>query len=179
MTGDDERTLVEAVARRGDERAFAVLYEKHASLMFGLALRLTGSHDDAQDVAHDAWVRAIDRLDRFEWRAALSTWLCGFVVRRAREFLRERDRGAPPPHDDAGPALDDRRLTGTFDRVELEHAIAGLAHGYREVLLLHDVYGYTHREIGSMLGVEAGTSKSQLSRARRALRLALDAKERT
>jgi RNA polymerase sigma-70 factor, ECF subfamily len=179
MTPDDERTLVEAVARRGDERAFAVLYLRHASLMFGLALRLTGSHDDAQDVTHDAWIRAIERLDRFEWRAALSTWLCGFVVLRARELVRQRDRAAPAPRDDAEPALDDRRLTGTFDRVELEHALAGLAHGYREVLLLHDVYGYTHQEIGSMLGIEAGTSKSQLSRARRALRDVLDAKERT
>lgn len=174
MTPDDDQALVEAVLQRGDERAFTVLYGRHTPVLYGLALRLTGGRDaDAEDVVHDAWVRAAERLGEFEWRSALATWLSGFVVRRWREVARQRSRRDEIPIDDAGLSVDDRRLEGTFDRLVLEQAVAALAAGYREVLVLHDVYGYTHDEIAAMLGVETGTSKSQLSRARRALRMAL------
>ncbi len=178
MSETDDRALVDDLLHRGDERAFAVLYARHTPVLFGLALRLSGGRDgEAQDVVHDAWVRAVERLATFEWRSELATWLCGFVVLRWRELAREQGRRDEVPIDDAGLSAEDRRLEGTFDRLVLEQAVAGLAAGYREVLLLHDVYGYTHAEIGTMLGVEAGTSKSQLARARRALRIALDESE--
>lgn len=177
MTEDDDRALVEAVASRGDRRAFAALYTRHTPALYGLALRLAGGDDaDAKDVVHDAWVRAVERFPAFEWRSALRTWLCGFVVRRWRELDRQRRRDHPAvDHDVAG--ADDRRIEGTFDRLALDRAVAGLAPGYRDVLVLHDVQGYTHAEIGTLLGIEAGTSKSQLARARRALRRALGGPE--
>ncbi|HSJ12837.1 MAG TPA: RNA polymerase sigma factor [Longimicrobiales bacterium] len=178
MTDTDDRTLVAAVIERGDERAFAALYTRHTPALYGLALRLTNGRDaDAEDVVHDAWVRAAERLAEFEWRSALATWLCGFVVRRWREVARQQSRGNELPIDDAGLSADDRRLEGTFDRLLLEQAIAGLAAGYREVLVLHDVHGYTHEEIGALLDIETGTSKSQLARARRAIRTTLGARE--
>lgn len=178
MRESDDRTLVDDVLQRGDERAFAVLYARHTPVLFGLALRLASGRDgDAEDVVHDAWVRAVQRLAEFEWRSALATWLCGFVVRRWRELAREQGRRDEVPIDDAKLSVQDPTLEGTFDRLVLEQAIAALSAGYREVLLLHDVYGYTHAEIGAMLGVEAGTSKSQLARARRALRITLDESE--
>jgi len=178
MTADDDRALVTAVIQRGDEHAFAALYTRHTPALYNLALRLTGGRDaDAEDVVHEAWVRAVERFAQFEWRSALSTWLCGFVVRRWREVARQQNRGDELPIDDAGLSADDRRLEGTFDRLLLEQAITGLAAGYREVLVLHDVHGYTHDEIGAMLGIQAGTSKSQLARARRALRITLGARE--
>jgi RNA polymerase sigma-70 factor (ECF subfamily) len=65
------------------------------------------------------------------------------------------------------------RITGVIDRIDLERVIAMLPDGYREVLILHDIEGYTHEEIGTLLGVESGTSKSQLARARRAVRVRL------
>jgi len=64
--------------------------------------------------------------------------------------------------------------SGPEDRIDLERAIERLPHGYRQVFVLHDVEGYTHEEIGGLLGIETGTSKSQLSHARRRLRAALD-----
>lgn len=178
MTDTDDRTLVAAVIERGDERAFAALYTRHTPALYGLALRLTNGRDaDAEDVVHDAWVRAFERFAEFEWRSALATWLCAFVVRRWREVTRQQSRGDELPIDDAGLSADDRRLEGTFDRLLLEQAIAGLAAGYREVLVLHDVHGYTHEEIGALLDIQAGTSKSQLARARRAIRTTLGARE--
>ncbi len=175
MTQDDDRFLVDAVVQRGDERAFASLYDRHTPALYRLALRLTGgSAADAEDVTHDAWVRAVERLPAFEWRAALRTWLAAFVIRCAHEHERERaaTRTALPVEHLGGG--DDVALRGSYDRLDLERAIAGLADGFRQVFVLHDVQGYTHEEIADLLGIEPGTSKSQLSRARRALRRALE-----
>jgi RNA polymerase sigma-70 factor (ECF subfamily) len=178
MTEASDRALVEQLLERGDERAFAVLYARYSPRLYGLALRLAGGRDaDAQDVVHDAWVRAVERLAEFQWRSALATWLGGFVVRRWRELSRQRGRRDEVPFDDVELQMDDPMLNGTVDRIVLERAVTALADGYREVLLLHDVYGYTHVEIGELLGIEAGTSKSQLARARRAMRIALGARE--
>lgn len=137
---------------------------------------------------HDAWIRAVERLDTFEWRSALRSWLCGFVVHRWREVRRARGREASgdPDENPAGGrrgggtddaskhSATDSRLDATADRVDLERAVRGLPDGYRAVLVLHDIQGYTHEEIGVLLGIETGTSKSQLSRARRTLRQALN-----
>ncbi|MGH7537521.1 MAG: RNA polymerase sigma factor [Gemmatimonadales bacterium] len=174
---DDDRTLATAVARNGDERAFGALYDRHTPALYRLALRLVGGEaSDAEDIVHDAWVRAVGRLAGFEWRSALRTWLCGIVVNRARELLRQRHQLHWTTHADA-VAADDVRLSGTFDRLELERAIAALPAGARAVLVLHDVEGYTHEEIGRLLDIEPGTSKSQLSRARRDMRRALERPE--
>lgn len=181
MSESDDRRLVDAVARRGDTRAFRALYERHTPAMYGLALRLSGGTGaDAEDVVHDAWIRAVERLDSFEWRSALQSWLCGFVVHRWREIRRARGRearGAGSVPDDPWPyepSAADERLDATADRVDLERAVRQLADGYREVLVLHDIHGFTHEEIGTLLGIETGTSKSQLSRARRILRQSLN-----
>jgi RNA polymerase sigma-70 factor (ECF subfamily) len=138
-------------------------------------MRLTGGNAaDAQEIVHDAWIRAIEKLGTFEWRSALRTWLSAFVVNRWREMARASARFDGPPLDEVTSGADDERLAGTLDRVDLERAVTALAAGYREVFLLHDVEGYTHEEIAGMLGIEPGTSKSQLSRARRQIRLALE-----
>jgi RNA polymerase sigma-70 factor, ECF subfamily len=159
---------------RGDERAFASLYDRHTPALYRLALRLAGgSEPEAEEITHDAWVRAVERLATFEWRATLRTWLCAFVVRCARE----RDRlAARSWHvmDDLPADADDVALRDAYDRLDLERAITGLAEGFRQVFVLHDVEGYTHQEIADLLGIEPGTSKSQLFRARRALRQALE-----
>lgn len=182
MTRSDDRPLVDAVARRGDPQAFRALYERHTPAMYGLALRLAaGAEADAEDVVHDAWIRAVERFDDFEWRSALRSWLCGFVVHRWREIRRARGREAAGPAPAPGgpwsdePSAPDARLDATAARVDLERAVRRLADGYREVLVLHDIHGFTHDEVGALLGIEAGTSKSQLSRARRILRQSLNA----
>ena len=174
MTTDDDRRLVDAVVQRGDERAFASLYDRHTPALYRLALRLTGgSAADAEDITHDAWVRAVEHLATFEWRAALRTWLSAFVIRCAHERDRAVTRSALPV-EILTPGTDDAALRGSYDRLDLERAIAGLADGFRQVFVLHDVQGYTHEEIADLLGIEPGTSKSQLFRARRALRRALE-----
>lgn len=165
---EDDRQLVERVITRRDERAFGALYDRHTTYLYRLALRLTGGDEtEASDVVHDAWVRATQRLATFKWRAQLRTWLAGFVVNVARERMRAEpdDLGFDPVVVDDNPPL-----PGGVDRMDLQRALSALAPGFRQVLVLHDIEGYTHEDIGQLLGIEPGTSKSQLSRARAAMR---------
>lgn len=168
---EDERRLVARFVAHREERAFEILYDRHTPSLYRLALRLSaGNTAVAEDLVHDAWMRAVPRLRQFAWASSLRTWLSGFVVNLWREHWREqRDLLLL---DDA-VATDDDALRGTFDRIDLERALAALAPGYRVVLVLHDLEGYTHEDIASLLGVDPGTSKSQLSRARAAMRRAL------
>jgi RNA polymerase sigma-70 factor (ECF subfamily) len=166
---EDDRRLVDRVIRQRDERAFGALYDRHTTYLYRLALRLTGGDElEANDLVHDAWVRATERLSTFQWKAQLRTWLAGFVINAARE--RRRAEPDDVPLDAVIVADSEPPLAGGFDRVDLERALSALAPGFRQVLVLHDVEGYTHEEIGRLLGIEPGTSKSQLSRARAAMR---------
>ena len=172
-----DRALADALLLEGDERAFRELYQRHTPRLYQVALRVVGGAEhDAEDVVQETWIRATEKLGTFRWEAAFGTWLTGIGLNVARQLLRRRGRWVelddapepwrPPPHDG--------------ERIDLERAIALLPAGYRTVLVLHDVEGYRHEEIGEMLGISAGTSKSQLFNARRSLRQALEpAKGRT
>lgn len=169
--GDPEdRSLVSRFLGSRDEAAFRALYERHTGALYRFLLRLTGRSADAEEGLQETWVRACRGLERFAWRSALSTWLAGIAIRWWREECRRRGRG-----EDAGEAEPPvvEPVAGEIDRLDLERALGDLALGYREAILLHDVYGHTHGEIAGMLDVDEGTSKSQLSRARRALRALL------
>jgi RNA polymerase sigma-70 factor (ECF subfamily) len=139
--------------------------------MYALALRqLGGDTAAAEEAVQESWVRAVERWADFTGASSRRTWLCGFVVRVAWEQLR----GATRFETEADAlAATDERLTGTFDRVDLERAIAALPPGFRQVLVLHDIHGFTHEEIATALGIVPGTSKSQLARARAVLRASL------
>jgi RNA polymerase sigma-70 factor (ECF subfamily) len=158
----EDRRLVRAYLRARSEGSFRILYEAHAPAMYALASHLLLSPRDAEDVLQDAWMRAVRRLDAFRWDSTLRTWLCGFVVNCCRERSRVRD-WEPLPEIASHPA--DRAAA-----LDLRSAMAELPAGYRAVLVLHDVYGHTHAEIAALLDIDEGTSKSQLSRARRWMR---------
>jgi RNA polymerase sigma-70 factor (ECF subfamily) len=171
-----DRSLAEAVLRDRDARAFGMLYDRHTPYLYRFALRLLGGDElAAQDVVHDAWVRAVERLGGFEWRSSLRTWLAGIALNFARA-ARRADARTVELADDAAPSSD-AALDGAYDRVDLERAIAALPIGARQVFVLHDVEGWTHDAIAAALGVNEGTSKSQLSRARALLRARLEPRE--
>ena len=164
MTESAESLLGE-FAKARSERVFRRLYAATTPAMFGLAMRLAaGDRATAEDVVQEAWVRAIDRLDRFEANASVSRWLNGFVTNcwceRRRHMLREEPRD-PLDFD----RLASRGSAAWNDADALLRAVHELPDGYRTVLVLHDIEGFTHAEIAERLGVEEGTSKSQLARA--------------
>jgi RNA polymerase sigma-70 factor, ECF subfamily len=169
----DDRVLADAVVRSGDETAFRVLYRRHTPALYRLALRLGGGDGPwAEELVQRTWIRAVEGLSSFAWRSSLSSWLGGIAINCARELWREaRTRSETALAEEIPVAAP--RLLAPEERVDLERAIERLPAGYREVFVLHDVEGYTHEEIGGLLGIESGTSKSQLSRARQRLRAAL------
>ena len=172
----EDRDLAAAVVRSGDEAAFRALYRRHTPALYRLALRLGGGDEPwAEELVQRSWIRAVEGLGSFGWRSALSTWLGGIAINCAREIWRESRRPDEALDEEPNRAPAARGSTaGPEDRIDLERAIQRLPHGYRQVFVLHDVEGYTHEEIGGLLGIEAGTSKSQLSHARRRLRSALE-----
>jgi len=172
LSAADDRSLAEAVAGTGDERAFRELYRRHTPALYQLVLRMLGGvAPDAEDVVQEAWVRAVRQLAKFRWESSLRTWLTAIGLNLARETLRKRARARTEEIDErlglsARPVRD-------AERIDLERAIARLPNGYRAVLVLHDVEGFTHEEISRQLQIAVGTSKSQLFDARRAIRTLL------
>jgi len=172
VSDPSDRDLSERVVRDGDQAAFRLLYRRHTPALLPFVLRvLGGSEVDAEDVVQDTWLRAVRALPRFRWESSLRTWLLGIGLNRAREILRSRARtGWDAPEGAEVPVLP----PPTAERLDLERAIACLPDGYRTVLLLHDVEGFTHPEISERLDIAIGTSRSQLHHARRTLRRLLD-----
>jgi RNA polymerase sigma-70 factor (ECF subfamily) len=167
-----DRGLVSNFLARRDEQAFRDLYHRHAPALYQLALRLVGWNvHEAEEAVQDTWMRALEALEGFRWESSLRTWLSGIAINRCRELYRQRARQG---HEVVIEQLaQEISTTENFERLDLEQAIAELPNGYRQVLVLHDVEGYTHEEISRMLEIEVGTSKSQLSRARSSVREAL------
>ena len=172
MADVTDRELAARV-QHGDEAAFRTLYRRHTPRLWPLVFRLLGgstARAEAEDAVQETWIRAVEALDGFRWEAAFSTWLSGIALNCAREQLRASTR-RKETSTDAGLALvqgTSPRPTGL--RLDLEEAIAGLPDGYRTVLILHDLEGYTHPEIAERMGIAVGTSRSQLYHARRAVR---------
>ena len=146
---------------RGDEAAFRDLYRRHTPALYRLALRLGGGDEPwAEELVQRAWIRAVEGLGGVRLAlGVVSTWLGGIAINCARELWREgpgagrrlarRGTGSRRPASRGSPP-------GPEDRIDLERAIERLPHGYRQVFVLHDVEGYTHEEIGGLLGIEAG-----------------------
>lgn len=167
-----DRELAELVLNAGDEAAFRLLYRRHTPAVYGFVLRLVGGDQpEAEDITQETWLRAARGLENFQWRSSLKSWLIGIALNRVREMARRKGREL------ATVGGDFELPTGVFDpghRIDLERALQLLPPGFRTVLVLHDVEGLTHKEIGERLGITDGTSKSQLHGARRAMRRLLN-----
>jgi RNA polymerase sigma-70 factor (ECF subfamily) len=170
----DERELIARV-RAGDGAAERALYDAQVDRVYRLTFRLTGDDDLAREFTQDTFVRAFERLGSFRGEAKLSTWLHTIATSVTLNGLRKvkRFHRRETELDDAAAVAAGGRAAEPDLKRRLAQAIDGLAEGYRMVFVMHDVEGYTHEEIGATLGIETGTSKAQLSRARAKLRDAL------
>ena len=161
----DDRGLVDAFLSARDDVSFRALYRRHTPALYALASRMT--NDEVEGLVQDAWVRAIERLDSFRWASSLRTWLVAIMVNCFRERNRRARRHTANAITDNLP---DPRAPEPGRQLDIEGAIVTLPPGYREIFVLHDIEGYPHADIAVMLGIAEGTSKSQLSRARAAIR---------
>lgn len=174
----DEGSTAIARAASGDRHAFEHVYRMHLDHVFSLCVRMTGDRTRAEELTQDVFVRAWEKLSTFRGESAFSTWLhrltVNVVLNERRVDVRERGRTVSSSDDEesAAPASSTSQPMHA-EKMDLEWAIAKLPKGARRVFVLHDVEGFTHEEIGTMLGVTAGGCKAQLHRARLLLREAL------
>ena len=171
-------TEVELIQRvlAGDPAAERELYNLHVDRVYRLAYRLaSGDADLAQDFTQEAFLRAFDRLAEFKGRSAFSTWLHSITVSVSLNGLRKvkRHRQRETDLEEGELVFSNARQAEPDLKTKLRRAIAALPERYKTVFVMYDVEGYTHEEIGSVLGMPVGTSKARLSRAREKLREAL------
>ncbi|MFN8581029.1 MAG: sigma-70 family RNA polymerase sigma factor [Gemmatimonadaceae bacterium] len=159
-------------AANGDRTAQRALYDAHVDRVYRLAFRLAGDEDLARDFTQETFIRAFQRLRDFRGASALSTWLHAITTTVSLNGLRRTRRiGARETAiEDAESLGTERRVADPDLRDAIRNAIDRLPEGYRTVFVMHDVEGYTHEEIGAALGIQPGTSKAQLFRARGRLR---------
>lgn len=170
----DEPELISRV-RAGEAAAERALYDAHVDRVYRLAYRLAGDDELARDFTQETFIRAFERLDTFRGESRLSTWLHAIATTVALNGLRKvkRFRTRETVLEAADGVAVGARAAEPDLKTRLRDAIDALPRKYRAVVVMHDVEGYTHEEIAAALGVEVGTSKAQLSRARAKLRAAL------
>jgi RNA polymerase sigma-70 factor (ECF subfamily) len=164
----------ELVARcqAGDTEAFEGLYRRHAARVYALTCRMAGSPDEGEDLLQEIFLQAYRKLGSFKGDASLGTWLYRLAINHCLDFVRSRQGRNRKLTD----ALDDGTIEPAVPpdapvvRIDLERAVQSLPNGCREAFVLHDVEGFDHKEVGRMLGIAEGTSKSQVFKARMRLR---------
>ena len=176
----NEAELIER-AKQGDAQAFQALYDKHKRRVYSLCLRMTANTAEAEDLTQEAFLQLFRKIDTFRGESAFSSWLYRLTANIALMRFRKKklistslDEFTTSDEENSGPRNEvgeaDLRLTGLFDRLNLQKAIDQLPEGCKALFILHDVKGYQHNEIAKMLGCSIGTSKSQVHRARKRLR---------
>lgn len=167
MSQDPEINNIIEGCKQNRRKSQKALYEKYCDAMYSTAYRILNNSDDAHDVLQEAFIAVFKYIGGFRGDSTIGLWIKTIVVRKALKSLRDlkyfddyHENGQEIPVD----FLDD--LSGEY----LEQLILALPKGYRTVFLLIEVEGYNHREVAEMLDISEGTSKSQLSRAKKMLR---------
>ena len=160
--------------RTGDAAAFEALYRQHATRLYNLAIRMMG-RGDADDMLQDIFLLAYRKIGSFRGESTLGTWLYRLAMNHCLDALRSRQTRMGLQTDsldepDAAPVASAVPMVGSVSRIDLERAIDTLPPACRAAFLLHDVEGFGHQEVGTMLGISEGTSKSQVHKARMRIR---------
>jgi RNA polymerase sigma-70 factor (ECF subfamily) len=176
---------VVGLAQAGDEDAFSELYALHKKRVLSICMRMVHDFSLAEDLAQEAFLQLHRKLSSFRGDSAFTTWLHRLTVNVVLMHMRKRALPVVSldqlmttiPEERTGRDFGARDMVqaGVVDRLALDRAVAVLAPGYRCFYLLHDVEGFAHWEIAAMQRCSLGNSKSQLHKARRALRGALTA----
>ena len=169
---DEERALAEA-ARKGDQAAFAGLVRLHQRRAYLVARAIVTVHEDAEDAVQEGFVRAWQAIERFDPSQGFGAWVNRIVANAALDITRRRKVRSTEELNDAlqSPFRDPAQDAELKSR--LSDALAQLPERARSVIVMHDIEGFTHVEIGEMLGIPGGTARSDLHHARQKLRTLL------
>jgi RNA polymerase sigma-70 factor, ECF subfamily len=174
VASDDSRGATERdyviAAQKGSDAAFAALVRLHQRRAYAVARAIVLSHEDAEDAVQDGFLHAYRALERFRSDQPFGAWLNRIVANAALDLVRRRKvRDADELPDTVALPFRDPGESDELRR-RLADALTRLTDRQRAVIVLHDVEGYTHGEIGQMLGIPEGTARSDLHHARTALR---------
>jgi RNA polymerase sigma-70 factor (ECF subfamily) len=160
-------------ARAGEAVGLGELYDRYSTGVFRTAYRISGSVADAEDIVHDLFVGLPEALKRYEEQGNLAAWLTRMTVRYALMRVRSDRRRRVGPLEDAAALASTERTDARVELTELQRSVMELPDALRVVFMLKQVEGYSHDEIGTMLGISAGASRVRLTRALEALRRSL------
>ena len=153
--------------RKGDSRSQEALYKKYSRLMFAVCIRYTDNRQSAEDLLQEGFIKVFHAIHDFREDGSLEGWIRKIMVRTALEHFRKKVNFFPlSPIEKAAGSQMDEQILSNMASTEIMDAMNGLSPGYKTVLNLYCVEGYSHKEIADLLGITEGTSKSQLSRAR-------------
>jgi len=168
------------LAQNGDRTAFAVLFRRHNSDVFNLAVRLSPNRDVAREVAQETWIRVWRGLDSFRGESSFSTWTYRITVNTASSWRRRRSNrptvditDVPEPEVEDGTQIPDRAAENTDLGRRLAGALARLSPALRTVVVMKDMYGWSHPEIAGALGISTTAAKVRLHRAHQKLQRSL------
>jgi RNA polymerase sigma-70 factor (ECF subfamily) len=167
-------------ARQGDATAFEYLYNAHSRRVYNLCLRISKNPAEAEDLTQQAFLQVFRKIGTFRGEACFSTWLHRVVVNVVLMRLRRRkptelfaqswDSTDTNGSNQPSPCPADTSMLAAIEGLNLWRAVGQLPAKSRHLFLLHEVMGYRHSEIASLVGCSIGCSKSQLHRARKQLR---------
>ena len=174
----NEQKLIQR-ASGGDPAAFNRLMAQHEKKMYAVALRMFGNREDAQDCLQEAMLRVYRAIGSFKGQSSFSTWLYRITMNTCLDELRRKknkqstsldnllEQGWSPSDDEGTP---EKHAVRAEMRRELNQAIQELPEDMRSAVVLRDIQGFSYDEIAEALGVNVGTIKSRISRAREKLR---------
>ena len=181
MNREEEFDVIRRVLD-GDVNAFEELVKAYETKVYNLALQMLGNKQDAQDVTQEAFIKAYNSLSSFRGESRFSGWLYRIVSNMCLDFLRKKSRGKPGSltvEDDDGEEIQldlpdtsqapEEVLEKKLTRDAVRRGLASLPPDARQILLLREIEGLSYEEIGETLGLESGTVKSRLFRARKKL----------
>jgi RNA polymerase sigma-70 factor (ECF subfamily) len=159
----------------GDMQAFEEFYVRYHRRVYALCLRMTNNVAESEDLTQEIFIHVHRKLGSFRGESTMTTWLHRVTINNVLMYFRKNARRPERTTEDGEspePVVKGAKSSSQapiLDRIALQRAIAQLSPGYRAVLILHDVEGYEHAEVGRICGISSGTSKSQLHKARKRL----------
>ncbi len=164
-----EQDLIKGCLRE-NQQCQAEVFRLYAGKMLGVCLRYARHRMEAEDILQDAFIRVFDNIAQFQFKGSLESWIRQIVVNTAlKKYQQKSFRDEEIGIDEHYDLMLEPSIYADLHEEELLNLIAALPDGYRLVFNLYAIEGYSHGEIADMLGIEVGTSRSQLLKARRML----------
>ncbi|HWY11874.1 MAG TPA: RNA polymerase sigma factor [Bacteroidia bacterium] len=154
--------------KKGERKAFQELYNLYAKAMFNISVRILNNSDEAEEVLQDSFLKAFQKIESYDKNYSFGVWLKRIVINRSLDVLKKRKLNFVPI-DEANYKEEYEEEESIYDVEAIKKCISELPDGYRTVLTLFLFEDFSHKEIGELLNISEGTSKSQYNRAKKKL----------